>query len=169
MKKLLFSLAIILPCYALQAQSLDINNNVIGDVYVRVYTVTPNTCTLLPEFVDVMVTPGSSGPINLSNPANWNGSTIPTSPYEFSYAEVFRDPMCPGTAGWGAFAGTGGCSFNNMYYDQVTVGNAGCSFNTQACLEIWISGSSCGAWAAGDVVGVQYTTTGTAVTIDVLP
>lgn len=166
MKKLLFGLAIIMCCYAANAQSLTINNNVMGDTYFRVYTATPTTCTLLTEYVEVMVPAFNSVFVDLTDPTNWNGGNIPTA-FDLLYAEASRDPLCPGTAGWGALAGS--CGYGNSYFDQVTVGNTGCFYSGQDCIEISTTVSSCGGYAAGDVVGVIYTVSGVDVTIDVNP
>jgi hypothetical protein len=166
MKKLLSCVAIVLSCYTIQAQSLTINNNVQGDVYFNVYTVSPSTCTALPEYVQVIVPAYTAVFVDLTDPLNWFMGTIPSS-FDLSYAEVSRDPSCPGTSGWGAFVGP--CTYGNSYWDVVTVGNTTCGYPPQDCIEVSISGSGCNGFSAGDVVGVQYSTAGTNVTIDIVP
>ena len=167
MKQFLFGIAIIMSCYAANAQSLTLNNKVWGDVYFKVHTATPTTCTALTEYVYVMVPPNTSVFVDLTDPANWNMGNIPTS-FDLLYAEVSRDPACPGSAGWGAFAGTCG-SGSNMYFDMVQIGNPGCSYSPQYCIEMSMSVPNCNGFAAGDVMEALYTTAGTAVTIDVVP
>lgn len=173
MKKLISCVAIIMSCYTVQAQSLTLNNNVAGDVYFRVYIADPATpCNLLGDFVEVMV-PSMTivAPLNLANGANWNGGTAPAPPYVFVYAEVSRDPSCPGSAGWGSAASGGGCNVGTPYYDQVTVGNNNpCSYNTQDCMEISTSATNCSGFTNGNMIGVVYTDAGSGnVVIDILP
>jgi hypothetical protein len=62
----------------------------------------------------------------------------------------------------------GACGYGNSYFDQVTVGNGGCSYQAQDCIEMSLTGN-CWGFSAGDVVGVQYNTSGSNVTIDILP
>lgn len=169
MKKLLFGLAIIMSCYAASAQSLTVNNNVWGDVYIRVYTAGPGNCTpLFSEYVDIMIPANTVGVfVDLSDPANWNMGMIPTA-FDLVYADVSRDLSCPGTMPVGTFSGP--CSYGSAYFDQVTVGNSGsCSYSPQDCVEISLVSGTCGGFTAGDVVGVIYSVSGTAVTIDVKP
>lgn len=169
MKKLLSCVAILLSCYALQAQTLTLNNNVQGDVYFKVYAVPNSTCGPAIDYVDVMVPAYTTGMVvNLSIPSSWSSATVPVAgTYELAYALVSRDPACPGSYGWGALAG--GCGTGNMYYDEVLVGDGGCSFSTMDCLVSTHTPSSCSGFACGDVVGIQFTTVALNVTIDILP
>lgn len=169
MKKLFFGLAIIMSCYAASAQSLTVNNYVGGDVYIQVHTAAPGNCTpLFTEFVNIMIPANTVGVmVDLSDPTNWDLGMIPTA-FDLVYADVSRDLSCPGTMPVGAFSGP--CSYGNAYFDQVTVGNNGsCLYSPQDCIEISLVSGTCGGFTAGNIVGVIYSISGTAVTIDIKP
>lgn len=169
MKKLTIMLAFVLAsCATLRAQTITVNNNVWGDVYVTVYAYAASSCvTFIDASVPVMIPANTAGAtINLSTAAAWSSSTLPGGPYDIVWATVSRDPSCPGSIGWGSIIGScwlGG----NDYWDEATVGDAGCAYNTHACLSVNFSGGSCSGFNAGEVVQVDFSPGGSNATIDV--
>lgn len=167
MKKLLFGLAIILSCYAAKAQSLTVNNMTNGDLYFTVITLQPSMCNVLPEYMVFMVPANTPGfVVNLTNPANWNGGSIPTS-FDIGFAAVSRDPSCAGPASWGSVSSTL-CSVGTTHYNVVKVGTSSCGYPTSDCIEMSLSAPNCSGFNNSDLVSVQYTAVGTAVTYDCL-
>lgn len=167
MKKLLSCIAILLSCYTMEAQTLSVNNSSRGDVYLRVYAV-PGSCSpLIIDYVDVVVAAFSSGAINLALGSNWNSGSAPAGSYELSYAYVSRDPSCPGSIGWGTYAGL----YNgvDMFRDEVVVGDGACGYSGQYCIENNFTPVFCSGYQAGDVVYVSFTTFSLNVNINIFP
>ena len=152
---------------ALQAQNVNINNNVWGDVYVKVYAYQTASCTTFVDSSVLTLAPaGSTTLLDLSIPTNWASGSLPTGTYDIVWATIERDASCPGSPGWGTIVGTcwlGG----NEHYDQAIAGDIACGYNTHACVTVMITGSGCSGFFAGDHFQIDFIPGGSNATIDV--
>ncbi len=164
MKTILIIMALCCATCA-HAQTLTINNNSWGDIYATAYAHVPGCSgTYVDQVVPVLVTAGTSITVGLTTASSWMSSTVPTGPYDLVYGEVYRDPTCPGTFGWGAYVQP--CGAFSEFYDFVTVGDAACFYDGQACLTVTVSTPSCNGFSAGDTFPVVFTPAGSSATID---